>query len=75
MFVCPPVTINGRLYWGASPGKPTGAAQGAQFCLWPDPVNPRNCGPPGGKKYKGILVMREVTAVAGGCDDGAPRRT
>lgn len=34
MFVGPPIIINGRVYVGASPGKPTGAAQGAQFCLW-----------------------------------------
>lgn len=34
LFVGPPIVLNGRQYVGASPGEPTGAAQGAQFCLW-----------------------------------------
>ena len=60
MFVGPPIHINGRLYVGASPGIPTGAAQGAQYCLWPDPVSPRSCGPPHWHDVKTGLVMREV---------------
>ena len=45
---------------GASPGEPTDAAAGAQFCLWPDPLSPRECGPPGYKQANGTLLMREV---------------
>ena len=63
MFVGPPIHINGRQYVGASPGEPTDAAQGAQFCLWPDPIAPRNCGPPDtSDPFKGGpgLLMREV---------------
>eukprot|EP00041_Stephanoeca_diplocostata_P019697 m.428250 g.428250 ORF g.428250 m.428250 type:complete len:491 (+) comp21375_c0_seq4:217-1689(+) len=60
MFVGPPIHIRGRQYVGASPGIPTGAAQGAQFCLWPDPLNPRNCGPPGQKQATSTLLMRQV---------------
>lgn len=60
MFIGPPIVINGRFYVGASPGVPTDAAAGAQYCLWPDPVSPRNCGPPGQKQSEGILVMREI---------------
>jgi hypothetical protein len=72
LFVGPPIHINGRQYVGASPGQPTGAADGAQFCLWPDPLDIngkdhiRNCGPPAeghkskGKQYPHILLMREV---------------
>ena len=67
MFVGPPIQIRGRWYVGASPGVPTGAAQGAQFCLWPDPINlpsdlggRRNCGPPGHAQAKDTLLMRQV---------------
>jgi predicted neuraminidase len=67
MFVGPPIHLNGRRYVGASPGTPTGAADGAQFCLWPDPLNlpeseggKRNCGPPAYKQDKDTLLMREV---------------
>eukprot|EP00039_Didymoeca_costata_P010303 m.138655 g.138655 ORF g.138655 m.138655 type:complete len:392 (-) comp14779_c0_seq16:2242-3417(-) len=60
MFVGPPIIINNRWYVGASPGVPTDAAAGAQFCLWPDPVTPRNCGPPGRKQLNNTLIMREI---------------
>ena len=64
LFVGPPIIINGRQYVGASPGEPTGAAQGAQFCLWPDPVSDaseeRNCGPPGHSQDGSALLMRRV---------------
>ena len=67
MFVGPPIQIRGRWYVGASPGVPTGAAQGAQFCLWPDPLDlpsdlggRRNCGPPGHAQAKDTLLMRQV---------------
>jgi len=70
LFVGPPIRINGRQYVGASPGEPTGAAQGAQFCLWPDPLDlpkdeggRRNCGPPGHKQPKDTLLMREVKGI------------
>lgn len=35
---------------------------GAQFCLWPDPLNPRNCGPPSAVavQYNSSLLLREV---------------
>ena len=38
------------------------SAQGSQFCLWPDPLNPRNCGPPSKVEvhYNSSLLLREV---------------
>jgi hypothetical protein len=64
LFVGPPIVLNGRQYVGASPGVPTGAAQGAQFCLWPDPLSDgtegRNCGPPGHSQDGSSLLMRRV---------------
>eukprot|EP00911_Craspedida_sp_UC1_P003025 UC1_evm7s2203 len=72
LFVGPPAHINGRRYVGASPGEPTGAAQGAQWCLWPDPLSPRNCGPPSHKQANGTLLMREV--LPGGGAGGIPIR-
>ena len=62
MFVGPPLVIRGRQYIGAAPGKPLDAAAGAQFCLWPEPIAPKNCGPPHGKRQNGLL-MREVEGV------------
>ena len=63
LFVGPPIVIGGRQYVGASPGVPTDAAAGAQFCLWPDPLadaaETRNCGPPG-RRQDGALLMRQV---------------
>eukprot|EP01084_Bolivina_argentea_P234695 395100_1 len=61
MFVGPPIMINGHLYVAASPGlnnnKP---ADGAQFCLWPEPIEPRNCGPPKKAQYNNTLMMRQI---------------
>ena len=64
----PPLKINGRLYAAASPGlfKPGNPhdqdAQGSQFCLWPDPLTPRNCGPPTtvAVQYTDNLLLRRV---------------
>ena len=60
MFVGPPIKINGRWYVGGSPGVPTDAAAAAQYCLWPDPVTPRNCGPPAYTQQSNTLIMRQV---------------
>ena len=55
-----------RLYCGGSPGfhntSHDSSAQGSQFCLWPDPLNPRNCGPPSDVEvhYNSSLLLREV---------------
>jgi hypothetical protein len=62
----PPIHINGRLYFAGSPGVNNrthdSSAQGSQFCLWPDPLEPRNCGPPSkvAVQYVDTLLMREV---------------
>lgn len=56
-FVGPSLVVNGRLYTASSPGI---NAQGFQFCLWPDPLDPRNCGPPGQKQPHGVLMLRQV---------------
>jgi len=62
----PPIHIRGRMYMAASPGVHNtthdSSAQGSQFCLWPDPVSPRNCGPPSrvAVQYTDTLLMREV---------------
>ena len=73
MFVGPLLQIRGRWYVGASPGVPTSAAEGAQFCLWPDPLDlpsdeggKRNCGPPGWPQAKGTLLMRQVVVSSDG---------
>eukprot|EP01084_Bolivina_argentea_P050634 93129_1 len=68
MFVGPPIIINNRQYIGASPGPYNEShdqtAQGSQFCLWPEPIDPRNCGPPGAKGIYGqanhTLLMRQI---------------
>ncbi len=72
MFVGPLLQIRGRWYVGASPGVPTSAAEGAQFCLWPDPLDlpsdeggKRNCGPPGWPQAEGTLLMRQVIPSGG----------
>ena len=55
--------LNGRLYASASPAIiADGDAQGAQFCQWPDGLDPRNCNCPGcgGKQPAGLLMLREV---------------
>ncbi len=62
----PPLRVNGRLYAGASPGfhntTHDSSAQGSQCCLWPDPLDPRNCGPPSAVavQYNGTLLLRRV---------------
>lgn len=62
----PCIHVNGRLYCGGSPGfhntTHDASAQGSQFCLWPDPLNPRNCGPPSPVEvhYNNSLLVREV---------------
>eukprot|EP01084_Bolivina_argentea_P050635 93130_1 len=65
LFVGPPIVINGHLYVAASPGlynnkQYHSTADGAQFCLYPEPLEPRNCGPPKGTQYKNTLLMRQV---------------
>lgn len=42
-----------------------GDAQGAQFCLWPDGLDPRNCATPDrpGTQPKGLLMMRRILDV------------
>jgi hypothetical protein len=62
----PAIHVNGKIYAAASPGVHNtthdSSAQGSQFCLWPDPINPRNCGPPSdvAVQYSSNLLMREV---------------
>ena len=65
LFVGPPIIVNKRRYVGASVGKaPAGAAQGAQYCLWPDPLEPRNTVivTKKNKEHQDILLMREIRA-------------
>jgi hypothetical protein len=62
-FAGPFAVLNGRLYASASPAiVADGDAQGAQFCQWPDGLEPRNCNCPGcgGKQPPGLLMLREV---------------
>ena len=62
----PCIHTRGRLYCGGSPGfhnkSHDSSAQGSQFCLWPDPLNPRNCGPPSKVEvhYNSSLLLREI---------------
>ena len=62
----PCIHARGRLYCGGSPGfhntSHDSSAQGSQFCLWPDPLNPRNCGPPSNVEvhYNSSLLLREI---------------
>ena len=69
LFAGPFAVVNGRLYASASPGVVVqgsdAAAQGAQFCLWPDGLDPRNAGPPGQKQPVGVLILRRVLAGVG----------
>eukprot|EP00729_Bicosta_minor_P022545 gene22545-11964_t len=53
----PTARFNGRLFAAASPWP---SPHGAQFCLWPEPVDPRDSGPPGQSQPTGILMMREI---------------
>lgn len=62
-FAGPFAVLNGRLYASASPAIiADGDAQGAQFCQWPDGLDPRNCNCPGcgGKQPSGLLMLRQV---------------
>lgn len=55
--------VNGHLYASSTPGQlthPQGGSQGAQFCLWPDGLDPRNAGPPGQLQPVGSLMLRRV---------------
>ena len=61
LFAGPFAVLNGRLYASATPAViATGDAQGSQFCLWPDGIDPRNAGPPGQTQPLGTLLMRRV---------------
>ena len=61
LFAGPFAVLNGRLYASATPAViATGDAQGSQFCLWPDGVDPRNAGPPGQRQPVGVLLLRRV---------------
>lgn len=61
LFAGPFALLNGRVYASATPAViATGDAQGSQFCLWPDGVDPRNAGPPGQVQPKGTLLLRRV---------------
>ena len=49
-FAGPFAVLNGRLYASASPAViADGDAQGAQYCQFPDGLDPRNCNCPGVK--------------------------
>merc|ERR1712232_142429 len=66
-FAGPFAVLNGRLYASATPAIiADGDAQGAQFCLWPDGLDPRNCATPDrpGSQPEGLLMMRRVTTSA-----------
>lgn len=62
----PSVRVNGRFYAAGSPGRYNtthdASAGGSQCSLWPDPIDPRNCGPVGQPwlHYKHTLLLREV---------------
>ena len=61
LFAGPFAVLGGRLYASATPAViATGDAQGSQFCLWPDGVDPRNAGPPGQRQPVGTLLLRRV---------------
>jgi hypothetical protein len=61
LFAGPFAVLNGRLYASATPAVlASGDAQGSQFCLWPDGVDPRNAGPPGHRQPVGVLLLRRV---------------
>ena len=62
-FAGPFATVGGRLYATATPAVISGGdAQGAQWCLWPDGQDPRNCATPNrpGTQPSGILLMRRI---------------
>ena len=53
-----------------------GNAQGGQFCLWPDGLDPRNCATPDrpGTQPKGLLMLREVGGYVGALRDAIQQR-
>jgi hypothetical protein len=60
-FAGPFASIEGRLYASATPAViATGDAQGSQFCLWPDGLDPRNAGPPGQAQPVGTLMLKRI---------------
>jgi hypothetical protein len=64
LFAGPFALLGGRLYASATPAViATGDAQGSQFCLWPDGVDPRNAGPPGQRQPVGTLLLRRVAGL------------
>ena len=64
----PSIQINGHVYATASPAfinytlKDLHVAQGAQCQLWPDSIDPRNCGPSASYavEYKHTLLLRRI---------------
>ena len=70
MFGAPPLTLGEgrRVYAAASPGyynrskSDVHVAQGAQCALWPDSLDPRNCGPAQSYavEYHQTLLMRRI---------------
>eukprot|EP00937_MAST-01D_sp_MAST-1D-sp2_P002008 g2008.t1 len=71
-FAGPFAVLGGRLYATATPAViADGDAQGAQWCQWPDGLEPRNCATPDrpGTQPRGILLMRRVYPAA---DASAP---
>jgi hypothetical protein len=61
LFAGPFALLRGNLYASATPAViATGDAQGSQFCLWPDGLDPRNAGPPGQKQPVGTLMLRRI---------------
>jgi hypothetical protein len=60
-FGGPFAVLRGNLYASATPAViATGDAQGSQFCLWPDGLDPRNAGPPGQQQPVGTLMLRRI---------------
>jgi hypothetical protein len=74
-FAGPFAVLNGHLYASASPAIiADGDAQGAQFCLWPDGIDPRNCESPADPGYQpaGLLMLRRVYGPHGGASRLGP---
>jgi hypothetical protein len=57
MYVGPTLRVGGLLFAAASPWV---SPHGGQFCLWPEPVDPGDAGPPGQKQPVGILMLRQI---------------
>ena len=68
MEPAPAVQINGRVYAAGSPAFVNYSlghvAQGSQCALWPDSLDPRNCGPAAdyAVQYESTLLMRQIVA-------------